>query len=44
MGLERAGDAVYPVFGVATGPNRTDLFTRRITFRGGRGDVASAAP
>jgi hypothetical protein len=36
MGLERAGDAVYPVFGIATGPNRTDLFTRRITFRGGR--------
>ena len=44
MGLERAGKAVYPVFGVATGPNRTDLFTRRITFRGGRDGVASAAP
>ena len=48
MGLARAGDAVHPVFGVATGPNRTDLFTREITFRGGRGGaaggVASAAP
>jgi hypothetical protein len=43
MGLERAGDAVYPVFGVATGPNRTDLFTRKITFRGGRGDAAAAS-
>ena len=41
MGLARAGDAVYPVFGVATGPNLTDLFTRRITFGGG---VASVAP
>jgi hypothetical protein len=43
MGLERAGEAVYPVFGVATAPNRTDLFTRRITFSG-RDHVASAAP
>jgi hypothetical protein len=43
MGLERAGDAVYPVFGIATGDNLTDLFTRRITFGGGAG-VALAAP
>ncbi len=43
MGLERAGDVVFPVFGVATGPNLTDLFTRRITVRGGAG-LASAAP
>jgi hypothetical protein len=42
MGLERAGEAVYPIFGIATGPNRTDLFTRKITF--GDGDVASLAP
>jgi hypothetical protein len=41
MGLARAGDAVYPAFGVATGPNLVDLFTRRITF--GR-RVASTAP
>jgi hypothetical protein len=31
------------VFGIATGPNRTDLFTRRITFRGGRDGAAGAA-
>jgi hypothetical protein len=43
MGLERAGDAVYPVFGIATARNRTDLFTRRIVFDGGN-DVASATP
>jgi hypothetical protein len=43
MGLARAGEAVFPVFGIATRANRTDLFMRRITF--GRGDdVASAAP
>ena len=32
VGLVRAGDAVHPVYGVATGENLTDLFTRRITF------------
>jgi hypothetical protein len=32
MGLERAGEAVFPVFGIATESNITDLFTRRITF------------
>jgi hypothetical protein len=42
MGLERAGDAVYPVFGITTGDDLTDLFTRRITFGGGR--VASSTP
>ena len=42
MGLARAGEAVYPVFGVATGPNLTDLFTRKITFGGDA--VAAVAP
>jgi hypothetical protein len=42
MGLARAGDAVYPAFGIATGPNRADLFTRRITFGGDA--VAAVAP
>jgi hypothetical protein len=42
MGLERAGEAVYPAFGIAKGPNLTDLFTRRISFRGD--DVASVTP
>ena len=32
MGLKRAGNAVYPVFGMATGPNKTDIFTRKIRF------------
>ena len=32
MGLKRAGNTVYPVFGMATGVNRTDIFTRRILF------------
>jgi hypothetical protein len=41
MGLARAGGTVHPVFGVATGPNLTDLFTRRIALRGA---VASVAP
>ena len=35
MGLKRAGQAVYPVFGMATGVNMTDVFTRKITFGGG---------
>ncbi|WP_200840469.1 sialidase family protein [Geminicoccus flavidas] len=39
MGLERAGGAVHPVFGIATDRNRTDLFTRRITF-GAAGSTA----
>ncbi len=42
MGLERAGDAVIAVFGVATGKNLTDLFARRVTFGGDA--VASVAP
>jgi hypothetical protein len=41
MGLDRAGDAVVAVFGVATGPNLTDLIARKITFGMG---VASVAP
>jgi hypothetical protein len=41
VGLDRAGDAVVAVFGVATGPNLTDLFARKITFGAG---VASVAP
>ena len=41
MGLDRAGDAVVAVFGVATGPNLADLFARKITFGVG---VASVAP
>jgi len=32
MTLKRAGDAVYPVFGLATGKNQTDIFTRKISF------------
>lgn len=39
MGLKRAGNAVYPVFGLATGVNKTDIFTRKIRF--GDDDVAS---
>jgi hypothetical protein len=42
MGLVRAGEAVYPAFGIATGTNRTDLFTRKITF--GSSAVAAVAP
>jgi hypothetical protein len=42
MGLARAGEAVYPAFGIATGSNLTDLFTRKITF--GDKAVASVAP
>jgi hypothetical protein len=37
MGLAQAGGAVHPVFGIATGPDLTDLFTRRIGLR----DVAA---
>ena len=36
MGLKRAGDAVYPAFGMTVGPNQTDIFTRRIEFERGR--------
>ena len=42
MGLARAGDAVYPAFGITTGPNVTDLLTRKITF--GSDAVAAAVP
>ena len=42
MGLARAGEAVYPAFGIATGSNVTDLFTRKITF--GDKAVAAAVP
>jgi hypothetical protein len=42
MGLARAGNAVHSVFGIATGPNRTDLFTRRINFGSLAATVASA--
>jgi hypothetical protein len=40
VGLERAGDAVVPVYGVTTGENLTDLLARRITFDAGRGVAA----
>lgn len=42
MGLVSAGAVVHPVFGIATGPGRTDLFTRRITI--GTGPAAALAP
>ena len=32
MGLATSGDVVHPVFGIATGPERATVFTRRITF------------
>lgn len=32
MGLVRAGRVVHPVFGIATAPDRTTLFTRRIVY------------
>jgi len=32
MGLERAGNAVLPAFGIATGKNKTSIYTRRISF------------
>ena len=38
MGLKRAGAAVYPVFGMTTGVQKTDIFTRKITFD--REDIA----
>ena len=41
MGLVRSGGAVIPVFGIADGKNRTNLFTRRITV-GGKAEVAAA--
>ena len=42
MGLTRAGNAVIPVFGIATAPDRTALFTRRINFGAASAEVASA--
>jgi hypothetical protein len=39
MGLARAGNAVHSVFGIATAPDRTDLFDRRISF----GSAAASA-
>jgi len=32
MGLVRGGSVLHPVFGTATGPDRTTLFTRRIVY------------
>ena len=32
MGLERAGNAVLPAFGIADGENTTSIYTRKITF------------
>ena len=40
MGLVAAGDVVHPVFGIAEGPDRTSLYTRRIRL-GGAGEVAA---
>ena len=40
MGLERAGDAVLPAFGIADGRNKTSIYTRRISF-GGKAAVAA---
>src|SRR4051812_11910163 len=42
MGLERAGNAVLPAFGIADGKNKTSIYTRRIIF-GGKAEVASAS-
>lgn len=42
MGLARAGGAVHALWGVPVAENRTNLFTRKITF--GSGGAAAAGP
>ena len=44
MGLERAGNSVYPVFGIVDGHRKASEFVRRIGFDNSATVASSQAP